>query len=371
MDDGRQTTVSNCRRLSSVVRFPTMPPTTTTDLQSAVRDSARVRLHGAGTKFASTSVADADALDLSGLRGIIDYQPNEFIVQAWAGTPVREVADLLAASGQYLPFDPLLVDAGATLGGTIAANASGPERFRYGGVRDFLIGCHFIDGRGELLTGGGKVVKNAAGFDYPKLFVGSRGSLGILTDVCFKVFPQPETYQTLVARFADLPAALAALNALTAAPLDIHALDLAVDGDTYALEVRVGGLHAGMDARMERVRSTVRSSDSDILRGDDEAAHWRRVREFEWIAGPVAKIPLTPARIPTLNAVLLGARRYSVGGNVAWAGADDSLDAALRTLGMHGQIFRGADAGRALGGEQDNAFAHRVRLALDPQQKFR
>ncbi|MCX6020002.1 MAG: FAD-binding protein, partial [Chloroflexi bacterium] len=122
MDDGRQTTVSNCRRLSSVVRFPTMP-TTISDLQSSVRDAARVRLHGSSTK----SVADADALDLSGLRGIIDYQPNEFIVQAWAGTPVREVADLLAASGQYLPFDPLLVDAGATLGGTIAANASGPE----------------------------------------------------------------------------------------------------------------------------------------------------------------------------------------------------------------------------------------------------
>jgi len=156
-----------------------MPTTTTTaSLQSAVRGASRVRVRGAGSK----SAPDETALDLSGLRGIIDYQPNEFIVQAWAGTPVRDVADLLAASGQYLPFDPLLIDSGATLGGTVAANAAGPERFRYGGVRDFLIGCHFIDGRGELLTGGGKVVKNAAGFDYPKLFVGSRGSLGLLND---------------------------------------------------------------------------------------------------------------------------------------------------------------------------------------------
>ncbi|MCX6019324.1 MAG: FAD-binding protein, partial [Chloroflexi bacterium] len=219
----------------------------------------------------------------------------------------------------------------------------------------------------------GKVVKNAAGFDYPKLFVGSRGSLGILTDVCFKVFPQPETYQTLVARFADLPAALAALNALTAAPLDIHALDLAVNSagnSTGAvLEVRVGGLHAGMDARMNRVRTMVGSG--DVLRGEEESAHWHSVREFAWLTDDVAKIPLTPTRIPSLDAMLRGPRRYSVGGNVAWTGADDSLDTALRTLSMHGQIFRGADAGRALGGEPDNAFARRVRLALYPQQKFR
>lgn len=342
-----------------------MPPTTTASLQSAVRDTSRVRVRGAGSK----SAPNETALDLSGLRGIIDYQPNEFIVQAWAGTPVRDVADLLAASGQYLPFDPLLIDSGATLGGTVAANAAGPERFRYGGVRDFLIGCHFIDGRGELLTGGGKVVKNAAGFDYPKLFVGSRGSLGLLTDVCFKVFPKPETYHTLVAPFPTLAAALAAQQALTAAPLDIHALDVAVDDSGAALEVRVGGLHAGMDARMNRVRTAV-GGVGDVLRGDDEAAHWGRVREFAWIAGAVAKIPLTPARVPALDGALIGARRYSVGGNVAWAAPHPGLDAALRALGLSGQIFRGPDAGTALGASADNPFARRVRLALDPQNKF-
>jgi glycolate oxidase FAD binding subunit len=339
---------------------------TTTDIQSAVREASRVRVRGAGTKSGS----DAAALDLSGLRGIIDYQPNEFIVQAWAGTPVREVADLLAASGQYLPFDPLLVESGATLGGTVAANASGPERFRYGGVRDFLIGCHFVDGRGQLLTGGGKVVKNAAGFDYPKLFVGSAGSLGVLTDVCFKVFPMPETYHTLVARFAALPAAVAALQTLTAAPLDIHALDIAVDESGAALEVRVGGLRDGMDARMNRVRAAVGAG--DVLQGDAESAHWRGVREFAWIAADadVAKIPLTPARIAVLDVHLRGARRYSVGGNVAWAAAHDGLDDALRTLGLRGRVFRGAHTGRALGVSPDNPFARRVRQALDPNQKF-
>ena len=111
---------------------------------------------------------------MTGLNGVLEYEPSEFTFTALAGTPVRDIAAILAERGQYLPFDPMLVGAGSTLGGTVASGLSGPGRFRFGGLRDFILGVRFVDGGGRLLRLGGKVVKNSAGFDVPKFFVGRR-----------------------------------------------------------------------------------------------------------------------------------------------------------------------------------------------------
>ncbi|MCS6846700.1 MAG: FAD-binding protein, partial [Anaerolineae bacterium] len=224
------------------------------ELQEAIRSSTHVRPCGATTKLRAPSNGQA-VLDMRRLSGVIDYQPTEFVITAWAGTPVAEVQALLAEHGQYLPFDPLLVERGATLGGTVAANACGPERYRYGGVRDFIIGTRFIDGEGNLIRGGGKVVKNAAGFDYPKLMVGSLGRLGALVDMTFKVFPKPEAYATLRVDCASLDIALALLPKLTNCPYDLNAIDLVAGAaNDVAIFVRVGGLAAGLPQRMDRVR---------------------------------------------------------------------------------------------------------------------
>ena len=152
---------------------------------------------GGGTKPALSSVDAADVLDLSALVGITEYLPSEYTVTALAGTRLAEVESRLAAEGQYLPFDPLLVEAGGTVGGAVASGANGSGRFRYGGLRDFLLAVTFVDGRGEIVRGGAKVVKNAAGFDLPKLMVGSLGRLGVLIECTFKVFPHPERCATL------------------------------------------------------------------------------------------------------------------------------------------------------------------------------
>src|SRR5690606_9356314 len=163
-----------------------------------------VAVVGGGSK-AGLVAGDAEVrIDLSALRRLVEYDPGEFTFTAAAATPLREVREMLAAHGQYLPFDPPLADAGATLGGTVAAGRRGPGRLRYGGVRDFLIGIRFVDGRGALVQGGGKVVKNAAGFDLPKLMVGSLGRLGILTELTFKVFPAPPATASLRADFPAL-----------------------------------------------------------------------------------------------------------------------------------------------------------------------
>ncbi|MHB8659102.1 MAG: FAD-binding protein [Solirubrobacteraceae bacterium] len=159
-------------------------------LREAMRQGPRVLPHGAGTKPALSTPSDGTApLDVSGLSGSLEYDPSELTVTALAGTPVAEFAAALAEHGQYLPFDPLGSAAGATLGGVVAAETSGPNAFRHGGVRDFLIGVRFIDGTGKLVRGGGKVVKNAAGIDLPKLMIGSAGRLGVLVQLSFKVFP--------------------------------------------------------------------------------------------------------------------------------------------------------------------------------------
>ncbi|BCX03820.1 MAG: 2-hydroxy-acid oxidase [Candidatus Roseilinea sp.] len=343
------------------------------ELQEAIASSTRVRPRGAMTKLHAPANGQA-TLDMRRLAGVIDYQPTEFVITAWAGTPVAEVQALLAEHGQYLPFDPLLVERGATLGGTVAANACGPERYRYGGVRDFIIGTRFLDGNGNLIQGGGKVVKNAAGFDYPKLMVGSLGRLGALVDVTFKVFPKPEAYATLRVDCASLDAALALLPKLTNCPYDLNAIDLVVGAaNQVAILIRVGGLAAGLPQRMDRVRALC--SGGEIITGDDEVALWCAAREFAWAADgePVVKVPLTPGRIPALDARVQPARRrYSVGGNVAWIAthALDDLDATLKSLDLTGLVLLNAPGDPRIGRRTHNAFAERVLRALDPQSKF-
>jgi glycolate oxidase FAD binding subunit len=343
-------------------------------LQETVRTSPRLRPSGAHTKH--TAIEGATALDLTKLRGVRDYQPSEFIIEAYAGTPVREIAALLSEHGQYLPFDPLLIESGATIGGTVAANASGPERYRYGGVRDFIVGCHYIDGAGDLLAGGGKVVKNAAGFDYPKLFVGSNGTLGALVDVCFKVFPKPEVYNTLVAAFPAIHDALAAVTRIGQAPFDVHAVEIASQSASHMLEVRVGGLLSGIAKRMDRIRAIVGAG--DIVSGPPEQSHWRTVRELAWrkASNALVKVPLTPGQIANVEArwIGFGARRYGAGGNVAYIecapAALTRLDGDLKQANLAGQVFAGPGGMRAIGATRPNPFADRVRAVLDPKGKF-
>ena len=171
----------------------TVSPDSIDAVCAAVRGHRCVLPSGGGTKPALSRLPEGVVrLDLRGLSGMVEYEPGmNSHSTALAGTPLSVIKAELAKHGQYLPFDPPLAAEGATLGGTVAAGLSGPGRLRYGGVRDFIVGVQWVDGSGELIRGGGKVVKNAAGFDFPKLFTGSMGRLGVLVEMTFKVFPAP------------------------------------------------------------------------------------------------------------------------------------------------------------------------------------
>lgn len=158
------------------------------------------------------------ALMTSGLRGIVHYEPAALTLVVGAGTPVSEVETLLASEGQRLAFEPtdprILSGASGTptVGGMVAMNDSGPRKVQIGSCRDFLIGARFVDGGGRIVKSGGRVMKNVTGYDLARLMCGSRGSLGVLTEVAFKVLPMPETQTTLrmKVRILDAPTIMTA-----------------------------------------------------------------------------------------------------------------------------------------------------------------
>ncbi len=346
-------------------------------LQDAVRRGPRVLPHGAATKPALSSAPDgAVALDVSGLSGIVEYDPAELTFTALAGTPVAEVSAALAQHGQYLPFDPPFAAAGATLGGVVAAGTSGPNAFRHGGVRDFLIGVRFIDGTGRLITGGGKVVKNAAGFDLPKLMIGSAGRLGILVQLSFKVFPRPQATTTLLVDVGTLEAALAAIAKLGRGPLDFDAVDFEPPG---RLLLRLGGGAESLPGRVVRLETAL-GAGGERVKDAADVALWRDAAEFAWLppGSRVIKVAITGRRVAGLEAALAATdarARYSLGANVAWvawpaARPLEGLDTALTALELAGIVLTGAPGRVLLGRTGGGAFATRVRAALDPHARF-
>jgi glycolate oxidase FAD binding subunit len=339
------------------------------EVVEAVRAYPRLRPMGGGTKPALSAPREGEVgLALSGLSGILEYQPEEFVFTAWAGTPVAEVEEALRAHGQYLPFHPPLKGKGATLGGTVAAGLSGPLRHRFGGVRDFLLGVRFVDGEGRVVRGGGKVVKNAAGFPFHRLMVGSLGAFGVMVELSFKVFPYPRATRTLRAEMPGLSEALSALERLRLLPLDLLALDLIPPA---TLEARLGGFPGSVAARLEglkRLLAQEGAQRTEVLEEDE--AHWEGVRDLRFLEeSPIwVKVPAKPASIPRLEALPLGPRRYLDGGEVLYAGTGPEGLEALRRAGFPHLVLRGAED--PLYPLPPEAFFAKLKQALDPMGRF-
>ena len=344
------------------------------ELQDFVRACPAVHVLGKGSKTALHRPANGAAMaDLSALSGIYEYQPSEYTITVGAGTPVQDVAAALAEAGQYLPFDPLM-PASATIGGTVAANLSGSRRFRYGGVRDFILGAKVVDGAGRAYRVGSKVVKNSAGFDLSKFLVGSLGKYAIMTELTFKVFPDAPCFHSLQLHYADLPAALAAIHFVNQSVFELDALDLLPANGEWALLARLGGSEATLPSRAKRftedhARRDIRPG-SPPARGQAGAlgSACRAARSMLGQSGAFAQ-----ARRPQLDAMLGDCpRRYSVGGNVAWLATDDAarLDATLRGLRLRGLCLLGQADAPVIGLPLENELSARVKQVLDPQGKL-
>jgi glycolate oxidase FAD binding subunit len=269
----------------------------------------------------------------------------------------------------------MLIDSGGTLGGAVASGLSGPGRFRFGGLRDFILGVRFVDGTGRLLKMGGKVVKNAAGFDLPKFFVGSLGRFGVLAAIVFKVFPRPASTLTLNLSATDVDEAAKMLISLANTRWEPEALDL-IPGQPGVF-MRLGSAAGAVG---EIANDVLSRWPGRVVSQDESAAIWSRLREFGWAhpGGVLIKAATTPTMLPRLIQCLdkTGGSKIhaSAGGNMAYIslpeGVDvQSFDLSLREIGASGLTLRGsAPLWTGLGPRP--VIVSAVKEALDPQGRF-
>jgi len=349
-------------------------PSSVPELADVVRSCPRLLALGAGTKSRLSEVNVAKVSTLR-LRGIVEYEPSEFTFTAMAGTPLRDLTGALAARGQYLPFDPFLVESGATLGGTVAAGVSGPGRLRFGGLRDFILGVRYVDGSGRSLRMGGKVVKNAAGFDLPKFFVGSLGRFGVLAELTFKVFPAPASTLTLRLATGDIETAARILVEAARSRWEPDALEILPGA--FNVCVRLAG---PAEALQEIACDILARWPGEKLAGADAQIIWSELREFRWAytEGPLIKVALTPVVLPELYRALQSLDGFRIhvsgGGNIALVSLPETAQATtfserLRSLTLSAVTLRGK-APLFCGTQLRPNIAHAVKQALDPGNRF-
>lgn len=196
-------------------------------------------------------------LDLSQMASVVDYPARDMTITVQAGMPVSELTEILNAEGQQLPID--VVDPTTSVGAMVADNISGPRQYGYGTLRDYIIGLEAVDGTGRVFHAGGRVVKNVAGYDLCRLMTGSRGTLGILTQLTFKLKPVPDFSAGIKFAFSDFAAlntSLEKLNTTAASPviLDFRA-GAAVADERPTLFVAVEGSQQACDWQTDQLKS--------------------------------------------------------------------------------------------------------------------
>jgi glycolate oxidase FAD binding subunit len=291
-------------------------------LRDAARDDLAVLVRGAGTKIDwAVPPKRADIiLDTTALTGVVEHAAGDLITIVRAGTPTSELD--AALGDQQLALDPML--AGATVGGTVAANISGPRRMLYGTTRDLLIGITVVRPDGTVAKAGGKVVKNVAGYDLGKLFTGSYGTLGLITECAFRLHPRPAARSFVRARVHParaVPAVLAAQVVPTGLEIDVPA------GGGVEMAVLVEGSPAGVQARAAKL--------ADLLGGEvsDDPPPWWAV--YPWRADQAGlKLTAPLSKVPDVLAAADGvAVRGSAGTGVLYAAVDgDDPVRALETI---------------------------------------
>lgn len=338
-------------------------------IRSASAARAPLRIRGGGTKDFYGNACSGVILDPRPLQGIVAYEPTELVIVARAGTPLVELENELATHGQMLAFEPPHFGPNATVGGCVAAGLAGPRRASfgttYGGVRDFVLGARLLDGRGELLSFGGTVMKNVAGYDVARALAGSLGILGLIVEVSLKVLPQPVAQSTL--QFAMSAAtALDKLNEWGGRPVPLSA-SVWCDG---VLTLRLSGATAAVAS----ARSHLGGEMIDPAQAD---SFWLGIREHTdpYFSGETAlwrvSVPFAAAMLP-----LHGEQMIEWGGAVRWFRTPQparEIRACAQQIGGHATLFRGGDRSQGVFTPLTPALAaihKRLKAQFDPAGIF-
>lgn len=359
-----------------------LTPTSEAELAETIAAAdGPLAIRGGGTRGLAPEGAP---LSLEGLRGIALHEPGALTLVAAAGTPLAEVEAALAAENQRLPFEPmdhrtLLGTTGEpTIGGVVAAGVSGPRRVQAGACRDALIGARFVDGRGRVVKSGGRVMKNVTGYDLARLMCGAHGTLGVLTEVAFKVLPAPEATGVLLIEGLDDATALAALSAALASPWEVTGAahtPKGLDGAPVTM-VRVEGFSPSVAYRLERLSALLAPFGGTLGTETDPertAAGWAWVRDAVPLAGAEGdlwRISVRPSRgAEAVARISPRAWLYDWGGGLVWAVTAPGTDVrgALAGLGGHASCLRGAAPRFAPEPAPVAALAAGLRAKFDPR----
>ena len=302
-------------------------------VHAAIAAQAPLQIRAGGSKDWYGNAPTGQLLDLSAHSGIVEYEPVELVLTAKAGTPLAEIEALLAANGQMLSFEPPHYGAHATLGGTLACGFAGPRRAFAGSARDALLGVQLLDGRGDVLNFGGKVIKNVAGYDVSRLMAGALGTLGVILQASLKVLPRPAQEVTLQFEL-DQDNAILRMNQLAGLPLPISAAAW-VGG---VMMLRLEGSAPGIHAAQVKLGGEV---------NPHGAAFWLAARE-QTSALFGGDTPLWRLSVPatTPPIALPGKQAVTWGGAQRWLKSDapaEHIRSAAAEAGGHATLFRAAD----------------------------
>ena len=367
-------------------------------IQAAISRQESLEVVGCATKHQyGLPVQARQRLTLARMNQVLDYQPHELILVVQPGAPLAEVRKTLSDSGQTLAFDPPAWGQDATIGGTIGANLSGPGRIKGGAARDHLLGFHAVTGRGDIIRGGGRVVKNVTGYDLSKAMTGSFGTLAVMTELVLKVLPAPEMERTVVVPGLDEQAAMRLMLDAARSPHDPSALAHLLPGvqipevvrelatqDTGLTLIRVEGPEPSVMHRSEAMQQL---TDHQVayLTESDSSKLWENLRELRPL--PVNetvnlwRISIPPALATQLwkELRILGAEQGFMdwGGGLVWALLPTArrgtrLHQVAREAGGHARLVRfgrGEHTGEQVFSPLDSVKAtlHKnLKLAFDP-----
>ncbi|MBP6018701.1 MAG: glycolate oxidase subunit GlcE [Burkholderiaceae bacterium] len=306
-------------------------------VQAAAAQGSSVCLRGGGTKDFYGRCLKGQPLDTRQHAGIKDYEPSELVITVKGGTSLAELEAVLAGQNQFLAFEPPHFGEDATVAGCLAAGLSGPRRMAVGAVRDFVLGVKLMDGRGDVQTFGGQVMKNVAGYDVSRLIAGSLGTLGIVLDVSLKVLPRPVSELTLRLAMTE-EQAIHSLNTWGGRPLPISA-SVWVDD---VLTLRLSGAESATRLAREQLGG-------ELIARTEADLFWRGVREqrHDWF-NKHADTEIWRVSVPSVagSLGLPGSQLIEWGGALRWVSGPQNLEIIRQRatqLGGHATCFRGQD----------------------------
>jgi glycolate oxidase FAD binding subunit len=342
-------------------------------VRGAIAKKLPLVLKGGGTRSGlGRPVQAGETLSLEKLSGVTLHEPAEMVISALAGTPLSMVEATLAAKGQMLPFEPMDhrtifgTRGEPTIGAVVAANVSGPRRVVVGACRDHLIGVRFVNGAGEIIKSGGRVMKNVTGLDLVKLQAGAHGTLGVLTEVTFKVLPRPEASATMVFDGLEHTEAVGAMSAALGSPFEVSAaahLPEGIAGETAQTLLRFENFTASIDYRFKALAQALkRFGNPRRIDGQASEKIWIDIRDCALLATPheaaLWRLSVKPSDAPGvadyIRKGLTDAKLfYDWGGGLIWLATASVKDAGATVIRAavkgkgHATLVRASDSIRA------------------------